>query len=66
MLCDRHTTNFAKSQVGFLSFVIHPYFSILTSVIPKMEDLTKEITNNTEIYKTLVDEHEELMKKGNK
>ena len=66
MLCDRYTTNFAKSQIGFLNFVIHPYFSILASVIPKMEILTKEITTNVEIYKTKVDEYEELMKKGNK
>ena len=26
MLCDRHTTNFAKSQVGFISFMIAPYY----------------------------------------
>jgi hypothetical protein len=46
--------------------VIHPYFNILTTVIPKMEELTGEITANVEIYKTMVDEQEELMKKGNK
>ena len=66
MLCDRHTTNFAKSQIGFLNFVINPYFSILTTVIPKLEGLTGEISANVEIYKTMVDEQEELMKNGNK
>ena len=66
MLCDRHTTNFAKSQIGFLNFVINPYFNILTSIIPKMSELTGEIGANVEIYKTMVDEQEELMKKGNK
>ena len=66
MLCDRYTTNFAKSQIGFLNFVINPYFNILTSIIPKMSELTREIGANVEIYKTMVDEQEELMKKGNK
>jgi len=66
MLCDRYTTNFAKSQIGFLNFVINPYFNILTSIIPKMSELTGEIGANVEIYKTMVDEQEELMKKGNK
>ena len=66
MLCDRHTTNFAKSQIGFLNFVINPYFGVLTSIIPKMSELTGEIGANVEIYKTMVDEQEELMKKGNK
>ena len=31
-----------------------------------MEDLRNEITTNAEIYKTQVDEYEELMKSGNK
>lgn len=26
MLCDRHTTNFAKSQIGFSQFMVVPYF----------------------------------------
>lgn len=66
MMCDRHTTNFAKSQIGFLNFVINPYFSILTQVFPKMSELTGEIGTNVEVYKSMVDEQEELMKKGNK
>jgi hypothetical protein len=43
MLCDRHTTNFAKSQLGFLNFVISPYFNILATILPKMEDHAKQI-----------------------
>jgi cAMP-specific phosphodiesterase 4 len=39
MLCDRHTTNFAKSQIGFLNFVIFPYYNVLTAIIPKLDDL---------------------------
>ena len=25
-LCDRNTTNFAKESIGFINFVITPYF----------------------------------------
>ena len=65
MLCDRHTTNFAKSQIGFLNFVISPYFNVLNKVFPKFESLCSEISTNVEIYQGKVEEFEEIMKKGN-
>ena len=40
MLCDRNTVNFAKSQIGFISFVIQPYFSIMSKLVPKLEYTT--------------------------
>ena len=66
MLCDRKTTNFAKSQIGFLNFMILPYFSCLESILPKMECMTTNIKNNVEEYKHLVDQYENEMKEGNK
>jgi len=30
MLCDRNTNNFASGQVGFINFMIVPYFKVLT------------------------------------
>ena len=35
MLCDRHTTNFAKSQIGFGGFLTG-YFAILSDLVPKL------------------------------
>jgi cAMP-specific phosphodiesterase 4 len=36
MLCDRKTTNISKSQVGFIDFVVKPYFEALTVILPEM------------------------------
>lgn len=35
--CDRHTSNFASSQVGFIGFMIQPYFSLLSQVLPNWQ-----------------------------
>jgi cAMP-specific phosphodiesterase 4/calcium/calmodulin-dependent 3',5'-cyclic nucleotide phosphodiesterase len=32
--CDRHTSNFANSQIGFIGFMIQPYFKLLSQVLP--------------------------------
>ena len=66
MMCDRSQYNFAKSQVGFLSFVTNPYFSALASVVPRMAEQVEEISKNVEQYKPLIDEYEEVLKEGNK
>lgn len=31
---DRCTTNIAKSQIGFISFIIKPSFEIMSSFLP--------------------------------
>lgn len=35
-LCDRHTTNVAKSQNGFISFIVQPLFSQVVDVMPNL------------------------------
>jgi hypothetical protein len=37
MLCDRKTTNVAKSQIGFIDFVVVPYFDALSKILPDMQ-----------------------------
>jgi cAMP-specific phosphodiesterase 4 len=64
--CDRLISNFAKSQIGFLDFMIYPYFNTLASIIPKMDSLSSQIKLNVEEYKKVVDEYEIVMKEGNK
>ena len=36
MLCDRKTTNIGRSQIGFIDYVVVPYFEALASVLPGM------------------------------
>lgn len=38
MMCDRATLNFPKSQIGFISFVIAPYYQILSVILPKLDN----------------------------
>lgn len=43
MLCDRKTTNIGKSQVGFIDFVIKPYFDAMVCVLPEMRYCTDQL-----------------------
>ena len=66
MLCDRHTTNFAKSQIGFVQFMVLPYYSSISQLVPKLNGSEDVMKSNVETYKGLVDEYDEYMKDGNK
>ena len=37
MLMDRNTTNIAKSQLGFIDFVITPIYNACVLYLPKLE-----------------------------
>ena len=64
-LCDRNTTNFAKGQVGFLSFMIDPYYGLIQKGLPQVQEQVDQIKSNVETWKTLVDEYEKVMQEGN-
>lgn len=64
-LCDRTKFNFAQSQIGFLQFVTGPYFKVITTVVPKVQEQVDCIQKNVETYKTLVDDYEQILKDGN-
>lgn len=65
MLCDRNKVNFAGSQVGFINFVIHPYFAAISAIIPSLQYQPDEAKANVDRFAELKDEYEEHMKKGN-
>ena len=64
-LCDRNAVNIAKSQVGYLNFVIEPYYKTLSAIFPKMEYTLDEIDGNREYWKEKGDEYEKLKEEGN-
>lgn len=37
---DRKTTNISKSQIGFIDFVVYPYFESLSNIFPGMSYAT--------------------------
>ena len=58
MLCDRHTVNFAGSQIGFINFVIAPYFAVASSLLPKLQYTVVQCKENSEKFGGLKDEYE--------
>ena len=54
-LCDRDTTNVAKSQPGFCSFIVLPLFVQLAELMPNM----KPALDNVKAAKTAWETYEE-------
>ena len=46
MLCDRKVTNIATSQVGFITFVVQPYFVALANILPPMQYTVDQLKSN--------------------
>lgn len=45
-LCDRATTNVAKAQPGFLSFIVQPLFTALVELSPAMQKALDNVKEN--------------------
>ena len=66
MLCDRDTTNIAKSQKGFLNFIIRPAYELATKLLPKLQFALDAVDTNLKTWEGLEDEYEELKNNGNR
>jgi len=51
MLCDRTTTNVAKSQDGFINFITLPLFNNLGHIMPILHADIKHIKKNAAAWK---------------
>ncbi len=58
MLCDRKTTNISKSQIGFIDFVVKPYFIALSTILPEMSYTVDQMNINKEEWVKLTDQYE--------
>ena len=58
MLCDRKTTNAAKSQMGFIDFVVKPYFDALSVILPEMSYTINQMKDNKDAWALLADQYE--------
>jgi hypothetical protein len=54
LLCDRHSTNVDKSQIGFMKFVVFPTFESLFYVIPEVSPLLDYIRINLKKYEEII------------
>ena len=57
-LMDRHTTNIAKSQIGFFDFIIKPSYQLFVQFCPKLEFLMEVIESNKRNWSELFDDYE--------
>ena len=55
---DRRTTNISKGQIGFIDFVVLPYFDAIAKIIPQMEYSTIQLRSNKEQWAKHIDEYE--------
>lgn len=62
---DRETTNIAKSQIGFIDFIISPAFAPVIKVFPKLAHLNDAIEHNKSQWTKMFDTYEEELKSGN-
>lgn len=58
ILCDRKTTNISKSQIGFIDFVVLPYFDALTKILPLMQYSIIQLRANKEHWAKRIEEYE--------
>eukprot|EP00347_Sterkiella_histriomuscorum_P006963 403350769 len=66
LLCDRKTTNVGKSQIGFIDFVVIPYFDAISRILPEMSYTVDQLRINKEQWARTVDHYEnEKEKNGN-
>lgn len=60
-LCDRETTNVAKSQPGFISFIVLPLFSTLTEYMPSMKFALDGAKNSKALWETYTETEEDQL-----
>lgn len=65
MLCDRETTNLAKSQKGFLTFIIRPAFELVTKILPRLQFAVDMVDTNLKKWEAEEDKFEKLKESGN-
>ena len=65
-LMDRHTTNIAKEQSGFIENLIKPAFNVLSTILPKTKIFVDQMNHNTERWKELETAYEIILNQSNK
>ena len=55
---DRATTNIAKSQIGFIDFIVKPAFKSVSQVFPNLDHLVQACEDNKANWTNLFDEYE--------
>ena len=58
---DRYTVNTAKSQIGFIDFLVKPTFEVLKAFLPELQLHLNHLDSNKEIWNSKTLEYEEKL-----
>ena len=50
LLCDRGSTNITKAQIGFINFIVKPYFECFINLVPEIQSYMDNIEGNLKRY----------------
>lgn len=59
-LCDRTTTNIAKSQPGFLNFIVIPLFSVVSEIVPGLKELERNARENVKHWEEFKESEQQM------
>jgi hypothetical protein len=54
--CDRNIVTLYKSQLGFIDYIINPYYDLFVKVFPKLNFLKNNVDENRKKMKEMEDE----------
>jgi len=57
-LCDRFTVRIEKSQIGFISGIVLPYFSAINASFPSFEDTVNNLNTNRATWMRILEEND--------
>ena len=61
-MCDRNNATTEKSQVGFISYIVHPLWETWAELVyPDAQEILTTLENNRQVYQPL---HRRTMKRG--
>ena len=59
---DRYTINIAKSQIGFIEFIVQPTFNIIYIYLPEMLKYDTNLSQNKKNWTAKIEYYEEELK----
>ena len=66
--CDWQTTNTAKSQIGFINFLVLPLFKVVETILPESKECIDNLNENKEYWSSKIEyydqELQELVKRS--
>ncbi len=57
--CDWQTTNTAKSQIGFINFLVLPLFKVVETILPESKECIDNLNENKEYWSSKIEYYDQ-------